>query len=159
MPVLKTLKNGVWEPVSGMSEHTHTKNDITDLQEKVYTQPDEPVDAPVGAVWVDTDEDVGFGGSGGGGGGTIAFFKEVPGENGPPVVTCNKTYDECIAAYDEGNFIAIIEPWENGGFRSIGQHFMKSSDNLTIQFQGYVSTFALLYYSDNSIVLKTVGGA
>ena len=64
MPVLKRFKNGVWENVSGISEHTHTKDDITDLQEKVYTQPDEPVNAPVGSVWVDTDEDVGFGGGG-----------------------------------------------------------------------------------------------
>ena len=31
MPVLKTLKNGVWQPVSGMSEHSHTQNDITDF--------------------------------------------------------------------------------------------------------------------------------
>lgn len=31
MPVLKTLKNGVWVPVSGMSEHTHTKDDITNF--------------------------------------------------------------------------------------------------------------------------------
>lgn len=77
MPVLKTYKNGVWEPVSGMSEHTHTKNDITDLQEKVYTQPDEPVDAPIGAVWVDTDEDVGFGGSAGGGSASIDVTASV----------------------------------------------------------------------------------
>ena len=76
MPVLKTLKNGKWINVSGISEHTHTKNDITDLQEKVYTQPDEPIDAPVGAVWVDTDEDVGFG-SGTGGGTSIDVTAEV----------------------------------------------------------------------------------
>ena len=31
MPVLKTLKNGVWQPISGMSEHSHTKNDIIDF--------------------------------------------------------------------------------------------------------------------------------
>ena len=31
MPVLKTLKNGVWEPISGMSAHTHTKDDIKDF--------------------------------------------------------------------------------------------------------------------------------
>ena len=31
MPVVKVLKNGVWEDVSGMSEHIHTKNDIIDF--------------------------------------------------------------------------------------------------------------------------------
>lgn len=31
MPVLKIKKNGVWENVSGLSEHTHTEKDIPDL--------------------------------------------------------------------------------------------------------------------------------
>lgn len=64
MPVLKIKKNGVWEHVSGISRHVHAKEDIINLEEKIYTQPDEPTDAPVGSVWVDTDEDVGFGGGG-----------------------------------------------------------------------------------------------
>lgn len=28
MPVLKTYKNGMWEPVSGMSKHTHTAEEV-----------------------------------------------------------------------------------------------------------------------------------
>lgn len=32
MPVLKIKENGVWKPISGISEHTHTKDDIVDLQ-------------------------------------------------------------------------------------------------------------------------------
>lgn len=31
MPVLKVYKNGVWEEVAGMSEHTHSKDDITNF--------------------------------------------------------------------------------------------------------------------------------
>ena len=31
MPVFKIKKNGVWEEISGISEHTHTKKDITDF--------------------------------------------------------------------------------------------------------------------------------
>lgn len=38
MPILKTLKNGVWVPVSGISEHTHTKDDITDFPEDLATE-------------------------------------------------------------------------------------------------------------------------
>lgn len=33
---------------------------------KIYKQPEEPVDAPEGALWVDTDEESASGGSGGG---------------------------------------------------------------------------------------------
>lgn len=59
MAVLKTYINGEWKEVSGLSEHTHTMNDITDLEldgVSVYTQSDEPLDAPDGSVWIDTDE-------------------------------------------------------------------------------------------------------
>lgn len=38
MPVLKTLQNGVWVPVSGVSEHTHTKDDIRDFPEGLATE-------------------------------------------------------------------------------------------------------------------------
>lgn len=48
MPVLKTLKNGVWEPVSGMSEHSHTKNDIVDFPEGLATE--EYVDNKVAGI-------------------------------------------------------------------------------------------------------------
>lgn len=38
----------------------------TKLEQEIYKQPEEPVDAPEGALWVDTDEESGSGGSGGG---------------------------------------------------------------------------------------------
>ena len=59
MPVLKTLKDGVWVPVSGISEHTHTKEDIIDLQNEnqIYVQNEEPMDTQDGTLWIDTDEE------------------------------------------------------------------------------------------------------
>ena len=61
MPVLKTFKNGEWVPISGMSEHTHTKDDIIDLPSGSTTEPDwnaaegEPGHVLNRTHWVDED--------------------------------------------------------------------------------------------------------
>lgn len=60
MPVLKIKRNGVWQDVSGISEHTHQMKDITDFSENgsgILVQAEEPADAENGTVWIDMDED------------------------------------------------------------------------------------------------------
>lgn len=56
MSVLKVKRNGVWEVVSGLAGGA--SNGAT-----VYVQDDEPANASVGTLWLDTDEE-GTGGSG-----------------------------------------------------------------------------------------------
>ena len=59
-------------PIPDVSEQIDDHNSSADahsdiralIGEKVYTQPEEPEDAPVGALWVDTDEESSSGGSG-----------------------------------------------------------------------------------------------
>ena len=42
MPVIKVKKNGVWEEVSGSSEHTHVSSDIIDLSNKLDSKYEKP---------------------------------------------------------------------------------------------------------------------
>lgn len=58
MPVLKIKQNGVWQDVSGISEHTHQMKDITDFSENgsgILVQAEEPADVENGTVWIDMD--------------------------------------------------------------------------------------------------------
>lgn len=57
MPVLKIKKNGVWEHVSGISEHTHLKDDIIGLKDPIYKDNEAPADPQEGDLWLDTDEE------------------------------------------------------------------------------------------------------
>lgn len=64
MAVLKTYINGEWKEVSGLSSHTHTMDDITDFELEgvtVYAQSEEPIDAPDGSVWIDSNADSALG--------------------------------------------------------------------------------------------------
>lgn len=54
MSVLKVKRNGVWEVVSGLAGGA--SNGAT-----VYVQDDEPANASVGTLWLDTDEESGGG--------------------------------------------------------------------------------------------------
>lgn len=65
MPVLKIKKNGVWEHVSGISKHTHLKDDIIGLKDPIYKNNEAPANPQEGDLWLDMDEEVVVGGGSG----------------------------------------------------------------------------------------------
>ena len=81
--------------IENLASETYVNEAINniDIPNEIYVQNEEPIDAPAGAVWVDTDEDVGFG-SGSGNGGVTSWNDLEDKPFGMTSATIQCTYDE-----------------------------------------------------------------
>lgn len=94
------------------SKKLATEEYVDNAVQEIYKQPEEPTDAPEGALWVDTDEESGSGGSGGG----VSSWNDLT----------DKPFEEIVTISDtltwDGNTSGLVSlgPWP---------HF-KVSDNV-----------------------------